>query len=205
LVQADVRGVSVPSPAMNPAKDSWYVDPAQILRGLEVLHGPAPSRAATDLRVDGWPIARATGAAILEIHFGTDGAAAPFLAQGFADPEPELTWSLGPQCRILVPDLTWPRGDVWLELEGGGFVAPPWLNATALEAQANGQSLARLTIDGLAHLNLHIPASLLAKSAVLELIFLTPVCPSPKSMGVSDDARPLGFAFRRLALRRTAI
>ena len=123
------------------------------------------------------------------------------LADGFAAPEPDLTWSLGPRCRILVSDLHPPSGDLWLELEGGGFVAPPWLTATELEVQANGQKLARLTIDGLVHLNLHLPAATLAKSPNLELIFLTPVCPSPMSMGLSDDARPLGFAFRRLALR----
>ena len=194
----------MPSLAANPAKDSWYVDPAQILRGLDVLRRAAPSPAATELRVDGWPIARATGAAILEIFFGAGGTAAPFLSRGFADPEPELTWSLGPRCRIVVPELRWPGGDLWLELEGGGFVAPPWLNSTMLEVQANGETLQRLTIDGLVHLNLHIPAQVLAKSVDLKLIFLTPTCPSPKSMGLSDDARPLGFAFRRLALRRPA-
>jgi Glycosyltransferase 61 len=202
VAQADVRGVSLPSPAANPAKDSWYVDPAQIVRGLEVLRSPAPQPETTALHVDEWPIARSTGAAILEIFFGTGGTATPFLADGFAQPEAELTWSRGPRCRIVVPKLRWPGGDLWLELEGGGFVAPPWLTATVLEVQANGQSLALLTIDGLVHLNLHLPATILVKSADLELVFLTPVCPSPKSMGVSGDARPLGFAFRRLALRR---
>jgi len=204
VAQADVRGVSLPSLAANPAKDFWSVDPGQVLRGLELLRHPPPGPAATDLRVDGWPIARATGAAILEMRFGTGGTAAAFPTHGFADPELELTWSLGPRCRIVVPEPRWPGGDLWLELEGGGFVAPPWLNATVLEVQANGQSLARLTIDGLVHLNLHVPASILAASKDLELMFLTPVCPSPKSMGLSDDPRPLGFAFRRLALRLPA-
>jgi len=202
VAQADVRGVSLPTQSANPAKDAWYVDPGEVVRALEVLRHAAPAPPATDLRVDGWPIARATGAAILELFFGTGGTADPFLAHGFADPEPQLTWSLGPRCRIVVPKLRWPGGDLWLELEGGGFVAPPWLNATVLEVQANGHALARLTIDGLVHLNLHVPAPVLAASKDLELIFLTPICPSPMSMGLSDDARPLGFAFRRLALRR---
>jgi hypothetical protein len=199
VMQADVRGTSLPGTPPDPAADPYAVPEAAITQALHALH--QADAETTALRLDGRQIARRTGPACLALTFGTNGSAKPFQAQGFASPEATQTWSLGAQCRIVVPNFTPPNGDLWLEIEGGGFVAPPALPETVLEVFVNGHKLARLTIDALVHAHVLVPAFALANKRGIDLAFATPMCASPASLNISTDSRPLGFAFRRIALR----
>ena len=109
---------------------------------------------------------------------------------------------MGPSCRIVVQGFKPPRADLWLEVKGIGFVGRPHLVSRALGVAVNGKLLGNFDIDELTHVHVPVPAAVLIGQRELELEFRTPVCPSPLSIGVSGDTRPLGFMFEMLALRK---
>jgi hypothetical protein len=94
-----------------------------------------------------------------------------------------------------------PATDLWLEVKGVGFTARPHLVSRTLGVAVNGTMIATYDIDELTHIYVPVPAALLAARRDLELEFLHPMCPSPLSMGISADTRPLGFQFETLSLR----
>jgi hypothetical protein len=198
---ADIRGASMPAPGQSPSNAPHAVNPADLLEGLEAVRAaiPAPPDAPN---VAGRIVARAPGEIVWQIRFGKHGDAAPYQRGLFSPPEENHTWSMGPSCRILVPDFRPPRGDLWLEIKGVGFVGRPHLVSRALGVAVNGKLLGNFDIDELTHVHVAVPAAAVAGRKELDLEFRTPVCPSPLSIGVSGDTRPLGFMFERLALRK---
>ncbi len=57
-------------------------------------------------------------------------------------------------------------------------------------------------IDEATHVQAFVPGQIVGGAIDLAIEFRHPVWPSPQSMGMSDDARPLGFWFEFVALRR---
>lgn len=201
VLHADIRGVSLPAPGQSSGHAPYAVNPADLLEGLQAVRAARLSPPGAPV-VAGRVIARAPGEIVWQIRFGKHGNAAPYQRGLFSAPEEQHTWSMGPSCRIVVPDVRPPRADLWLEITGVGFVGRPHLVSRALGVAVNGKLLGNFDIDELTHVHVPVPTAVLAGQNGLDLEFRTPVCPSPLSMGVSGDTRPLGFMFEMLALRK---
>jgi hypothetical protein len=198
---ADIRGASMPAPGQALGHAPYAVNPADLIEGLQAVRAALAAPPGAPI-VAGRVVARAPGEIVWQIRFGKHGDAAPYQRGLFSPPEELHTWSMGPSCRIVVPDARPPRGDLWLEVKGVGFVGRPHLVSRALGVAVNGKLLANFDIEELTHVHVKVPAAVLAGHNGLDLEFRTPVCPSPLSIGVSGDTRPLGFMFERLALRK---
>jgi hypothetical protein len=198
LRHADVRGAPLPQPGDAPGHSPHVVDPLHLDAGLSAAAmPPAPGPHI----VDGRPIARAVGAPIFRIDFGASGNARSYQRGHFSAPEATHTWSIGPECAVVVPGFR-ADGDLWLEIKGIGFIAAPHLVSRLLRVTVNGVKLAEFDIDELTHLHVFVPHAVLARGGDLTIVFHHPICPSPKSMGVSEDGRNLGFMFKFLAIRQ---
>jgi hypothetical protein len=151
-------------------------------------------------------VARAVGPVVLRIDFGAGGNARQYQRHGFSAPEATHTWSVGPLCDLVVPGFgsSQTGENLWLEIRGIGFIAAPHLVSRVLGIAVNGVALAEFDIEEATHVHAFVPGHLLANTADLVIEFRHPICPSPQSMGLSDDARPLGFWFEFVALRRLA-
>jgi hypothetical protein len=198
-LQADVRGVSSPT-----GEDAGHaphtVNPDHVVQGLAAIRAAKTNYPGAP-NVAGRIIARAPGRIVWQIRFGEGGDAAQFQRGLFSAPEGRFTWSMGPSCRVIVPGFMAPATDLWLEVKGVGFTARPHLVSRTLGVAVNGTMIATYDIDELTHIYVPVPAALLAARRDLELEFLHPMCPSPLSMGISADTRPLGFQFETLSLR----
>jgi hypothetical protein len=196
---ADIRGVSDPT-NQGPGHAPYTLNGDAVIEGLEAVIA-AKAIYPVSPNVAGRVVARAPGRIVWQIHFGERGDAAPFQQGLFSPPEDQFTWSLDQSCRVVVPGFIAPRSDLWLEVKGVGFTFPPHLVSRTLGVAVNGTLIADYDIGDLTHIYVPIPAYLLAARQNLELEFHHPICPSPLSMGVSGDARPLGFRFEKLSLR----
>lgn len=199
---ADVRGVPLIRPNDAPGHHAHIVPVHHVLEALAACRAPLPS--AGPLVVDGRPIARAPGPVLFRIDFGAVGKAPRFRKGTFSAPEGAHAWSEGPECGLAVPRRALGApAPLWLEIKGIGFVARPHLVSRPLAILVNDHPLAEFDIEELTHLHVFIPIGAQA-GRTLNIVFRHPVCPSPCSLGVSSDARPLGFMFEFVALRQVA-
>jgi hypothetical protein len=200
VFQADIRGVSSPT-GQEVGHAPHTVNPDHVVQGLAAIRAAKTNYPGAP-NVAGRIVARAPGPVVWQIRFGEGGDAAQYQRGLFSPPEGRLTWSMGPSCRIVVPGFAPSSTDLWLEVKGVGFTARPNLVSRSLGVAVNGTLIATFDIDELTHVYVPVPAALLAGRRDLELEFRHPICPSPLSMGVSTDTRPLGFSFESLALRQ---
>jgi hypothetical protein len=200
---ADVRGMPLPKPGDAPGHSAHVIDTSHFDAGiLAAIQAAAAPPAPGSIEVDGRPIARSMGRVLLRIEFGVNGNAAPFQRGAFSPPEARHTWSIGPTCALVVPGFAATHiADLWLEIKGIGFIAAPHLVSRVLGVAINGVELAAFDIDELTHVHVWMPSDVVRRHEDLTIEFRHPVCPSPQSMGVSDDARPLGFMFEFVAIR----
>ncbi len=196
---ADVRGFSQAEGSGAVAAAPYYVSPDAVLDGLGALRASEPG---LGLRAGSRPIARTLGAVVTRVDFSADGNAAGFERQGFSDAELGGTWSIGSGCRLVVPRPEALCGGFWLEVQGTGLVAPPHLVSRPFRVSINGTGLLDVSIDAATILHFEVPADVLSARRELELVFDHPCCPSPHSLGLSEDTRPLGFMFATISLRR---
>jgi hypothetical protein len=201
VCHADIRGVSLPTAGQIVGHAAHFVNPLDLAEGLQAVRQAVQSPPGAP-SIAGRIVARAPGEVVWSIRFGEGGDAAQYQRGLFSPPEGTLTWSMGPTCRIVVPGFKPPGTDCWLEVKGIGFIARPHLLSRALGVVVNGVQLGDFDIDELTHVHVPVPAGVLRGRKELELEFRHPACPSPLAMGVSNDTRPLGFMFERLALRR---
>jgi hypothetical protein len=203
LCHADVRGTTLPKPGDAPGHSAHVLDPLHLDAGITAAtRAVATPPGAGPVMVDGRALARAPGAVLLKIAFGRNGNARTFQRGNFSPPEANHAWSTGPACALVLPATAIPdAGDIWLEIKGIGFIAPPHMLSRLLGVVVNGRALAEFDIDELTHVHVFVPRDVHIRNAELVIEFHHPICPSPKSMGVSDDTRPLGFMFEFVALR----
>ncbi len=215
VCHADVRGLPLPKPGDAPGHSAHIVDPLHLDAGIAAAaRAVAAPPGLGPVEVDGRAVARRAGPVLLRIDFGAGGNATGYQRGAFAAPEGRHAWSIGAACELVVPGFAKGGfanggfanggGDLWLEIRGIGFIAPPHLVSRRLGVAVNGVGVAEFDIDAATHVHAFLPADALGRADDLVIRFSHPICPSPKSMGLSDDARPLGFMFEFVALRRLA-
>jgi len=189
--------------------NSSYVVPIDDLRdGLSTIDEVIPGgKGVTASFIAGnlWP--RRVGPPILEVIFGSKGTASQYTTFGWSSPEEDHTWSVGKTCELYIPGFAPPTmDDLWLEIEGIGFTAPPILPLKYLLIDINGKFFTRTIIQQSNHFLRFLGKAFWNKSNSdgIRFTFTHDSSPSPKSIGVSNDARELGFGFTRLRLRLSA-
>jgi hypothetical protein len=196
---ADVRGITLGPGHGAVGQAPFYVDSKAVHNGLEALMRNDLSDAANaGFVLDGAPVPRQLGPTRLQIRFGNEGNASQYQAEGWSDAENSLTWSIGPASTLTLPRAPLQAADLWMELRCKCFTAPPALPAKPLTPIVNGTTLDTKWLGYDAILFWKLPAALLKTRGPIKLRFEHPVCPSPQSIGVSPDPRPLGFAFTDL-------
>jgi hypothetical protein len=198
IYHADIRGVAVSRSSVEIGHAPYLVDVQHFKQGLMAVlerENIGVPRAAGRL------VARAPGPALWELRFGAGGNAAPLQADGFAAPEAEWTWSLGPSCALEIPPFDLPEADCWLEIFGVGYTVAPHLVSRPLSVAVNDMLRTDFDIDDLTRLHVAVPRAVLASRTGMKIVFNHPICPSPLAMGTGQDGRALGFRFVYVALR----
>ncbi len=84
------------------------------------------------------------------------------------------------------------------------IIVPPHLVSRPLGVSINAVRLADFDIDELTHVHIPVPRAVLNARPATEITFHHPICPPPRAFDPNNtDARPLGFMFEFLSLRRT--
>jgi hypothetical protein len=160
------------------------------LRATDSLSsGPAEAKPNGAEQPQGYPVLPTA----TRIDFGTN-QADPYLWYGWSRREVSSRWTDRGRA-ALVFSLPQPKGRTKLTLLifGGPFVAPGKLDAQRVQVELNDQPIANWTISraepqGRA---IEIPVTVLREKNVL--VFRLPDAASPRTLGVSEDWRLLGF------------
>jgi hypothetical protein len=144
------------------------------------------------------------GTAVSEIVFGCEGNSAPFLREGWADPEMRYTWGIGENSVLAVPNPPG-TGDLLLRLVVWPFVRAGILPAQRLVISVNQVELASFQLTIESRLQCPVPASLLDGHETIDITFHHPDAAQPGRLaGGNIDTRRLAVAFRRIALYRAS-
>lgn len=132
--------------------------------------------------------------------------APPILTEGesgWAEPEPDHTWTLGPDSTLTLPrpDIRpGTGGAVRLELGLTTVVLPPHLVSRPLGVHVNGVEVGRFAVCRSGDYTCMVPAACLAADR-LSLRFTHPLAISPRDLGFNADPRPISIAFKSVRLR----
>jgi hypothetical protein len=200
VMQVDIRGISTCAGKGDVARCAFSVPVVDIDEGMSP-HAMQPDAGA--VRLGASLVPRQLGIEIKAIDFGAAGNSAPCKQAGWASGEAAHCWSLGPECSVSVPHDDMALEDCWLVLQGFCF-NPPGTPMKELGVAVNGVPLGIQWLEGVARPAWLVCRDVLARQNPVSIRFFHPVSPSPRSVGVSDDDRALGFAFVRLAFVRRA-
>jgi len=132
------------------------------------------------------------------VQFGHDDAGASLLGSGWSTPEARGTWSLGTTARIDVPPL--PGEHPWrLHIDGTAFLGGLAPGASRRMTLSAGDQASDVTfVEGRDQPAVSIEIGPEDARRGVTLAFTFPDAASPASLGLTADARPLGFAVRSL-------
>jgi hypothetical protein len=133
----------------------------------------------------------------LEIDFREGGNSSPFVIEGWSGQEKVHRWTDGTQSALAFAT---PPGDCSyvLQLLLWPFTVPGALAEQRLRVLVNETEIAQFSVARQSFLNCTVPAGLLSHTGSMTVRFLHPDAASPASLGVSDDLRPLGLAFKKI-------
>ncbi len=167
------------------------------------------------------------------LSFGAGTGDEDMLAGGWNEAEPEGRWTSGPLAQLLLRVSPPPPNDAGATVAASGtsvgestrgeaqeagaldleFLALPLLGAPARELEvevlANGHSLATIVYGETnpGRTPVHVPLSVTVLSPTGELLLAWRIREprSPRELGISPDARPLGMYFQRMAVTAPAL
>jgi len=133
-----------------------------------------------------------------EIIFGLDGNDAPFLGEGWAEPELGRRWSEGTasEIRFIHPG----NADLLLEIDAFPMILTPVVALQRIEVQANGVPVGAIELPDSRRRALHIPAGRVPPGQILTLLLAMPDAIRAGDYGSGGDKRVLGVCFSRLSL-----
>jgi hypothetical protein len=136
---------------------------------------------------------------VLAIDFGATGNAGEYRRTGWADPEPNHTWTVGPESRLELPVPPLP-GPCRMVIELGPFVSPPTLSAQRLQVLVNGCAAGEFFIREVGPIECPIPREAIESGSGLAVTFRHPGAARPREICGAPDDRPIALAFERLTL-----
>jgi hypothetical protein len=150
----------------------------------------------------------AAGEPSLLAEFALNAAAAPKFSFGRGWAPLEMTaegairWSLDQFSEITIP-APWtsqvaPTGRILAELQAQPFVGADWEATQQLMISMNGRMVRRFTLSRLGLMAFWLPRESIGQP--IKISFEHPDSRSPAELGLSQDRRRLGFAFRSLRL-----
>jgi GT2 family glycosyltransferase len=136
-----------------------------------------------------------------EVDFGQHGNGLLYRREGWSEPEPRYTWSLG-----FVSSLELPRpdepGDYMLELNVHPFTSDGKISVQKLRVVVNDVEVADFEVRVTSSLECQLPWSLIENRAAVSVSFLHPNAASRNAINGEPDDRVVAFAFQRVGLRR---
>jgi hypothetical protein len=137
----------------------------------------------------------------IEIDFRAGGNSADYTLNGWGNPEPHGSWTVGPESRLRLRGFA-ANTRYQLTANVGPFVDPPRLPYQDLSVEVAGAEVwsHRFTAGG--KVDCVIPAHAIGAGGTVEIMFRCPNAKPPKELGPSEDDRPLAFTFFDLTLTR---
>jgi hypothetical protein len=138
------------------------------------------------------------------LDFRRGGNARQFEGEGWGDPEPEGSWTIGGHSLLVLQLPTAPTGDLMLSLEAHSFT-PTQRSRFDDTLVVNGRVVAQWKItdrEPTIQRQVRLPAGLIHSRAV-RIEFINHDPRSPADFGLSLDARKLGLALHTLRLDAT--
>lgn len=137
--------------------------------------------------------------AIRRIAFSTGGNSAEVAGEGWAEPEQHGRWTDGITSHVRIGGLF--SGVAYAaEMQLGPFLLPPRVTGQLLTITVNGVLCFSEQLTGPGKIQFAIPPDAIANDGVAELVLACPDAVSPKTLGMSGDARRLGFSVWDLTL-----
>ncbi len=132
-----------------------------------------------------------------EIRFGKGGNAYNYQIEGWSEPEEGFTWSNGNMASIFIPIRT-SDADLMLNFRIFPFVSDK-LKQQDINILVNKQKLGDLKIKAEGEYEIKIPNKYITGSSLL-IQFEFPNACSPAQLGVNEDTRKLGVAFKWISI-----
>ena len=130
----------------------------------------------------------------LQIGFGTVGNSALYCTSGWSTPEPNETWTLGHESRLVLPAPRRPATYVMV-LKLRPLVSEPKLTAQRLEVIVNDVPVASFSIDRRTIRTCLVPWAAIGNATDLHIRLDLPDAARPADIGLNADRRLLGIAF----------
>ncbi|MCW8305535.1 glycosyltransferase family 61 protein [Acidiphilium sp. PA] len=176
---------------------------SDIVAAIEHLEqAPAVVGRSGMIELAGATLPRRLGGKLMDVVFGTAGNAADYTRFGWSHPEATHTWAVGPFSTMRLPKPHDNSGIV-LELDVVALVLDRGLVGRPLDVVVNGVPVGGAVVDSFSTIALVLPPACLAGHEWLDIVFIHPVCLSPRRTGHGDDDRETAISF--LALRLMAI
>src|ERR1017187_5383673 len=179
--------------------DNYYIDHAR--KWAEAKH-VEQGICGLDLRNGSWTTELPANNAYSPgevLDFRTGGNAPHFEDEGWADPEPGGSWTVGGHSVLVLQLPAPPTSDLILSIEAQAFT-PPQRSRFDDTLVVNGRVVAQWSItdhEPLIRRQVRLPAGLIP-SRIVRIEFINHDPRSPADLGLSGDVRKVGLALHRL-------
>jgi hypothetical protein len=133
------------------------------------------------------------------VSFGAGAGSQRFRESGWSDTEKQFTWTIGNSAKLTL-SIAPNAGPLNLRVRLTGLTKAPQLAFQPVAVLANGQKIADWEVSNTADFTAVIPAAIAKKGGPLTIELKTPKATSPKTLGMSNDARVLGVLCSELAI-----
>jgi hypothetical protein len=137
----------------------------------------------------------------ITIDFTSESPPSPYRLHGWSLPEPHGTWTNGNEAAVMIGGLEAGR-DYICEMQVMPFLAPPTLTQQVIVVKLAGTQVARAALSADKVIRFPVPAVAIDDTGCTELSFWFPHATVPRSLGLNEDGRKLGFTFRTITLRQ---
>lgn len=135
----------------------------------------------------------------LDLTFGHEGNAEPYLGYGWSGPETGYQWAVQERSLITLP-LPGRAGEYWLEMAVKPYVCPPLLTGQRLDVIVSGRVVRSFTLSPAEEIGCTVPGALIGDTGTVEIVLNHPHAASPMLFGKGSDDRRLSVSFYRLSL-----
>ncbi len=125
------------------------------------------------------------------IQFGQSANSETYRPIGWSHAEEKFTWAEGTVAKLALP-IGDEKGPLTFRVMLSALIHPSDLPFQPVEVLANGKTVAQWQVSVPNEFSTIIPTDAVKAGGILEIEFRMPKAASPKSLGLSEDARVLG-------------